>query len=324
MVPINPIQDPNLKDLNFKDPNLKDLNFKDHGNVVRCPSHLAKTPTILGIAMPQDSLINAQSPAIIHDENGDALLPDPELDPGQAANQDDVLDEQVDAELPTNAKTGFNKLLSLLPMTVFWGLAAQGVLSISRLLTSVTVGGRFGSGSEEQLGYYSSAFGVLMILVGLHEAFVTTPLTVFNQTKGEDERKSFSGNMLITSLLVIGLIAAGTGVLIAIQSGFEVLKPELGAALIAAAALAPLQLVREFSRRWLLANLDVKASAWLECFFAAVYLVVLASLVVFRQRQRDLGVRRDRMRQRGWFGGLVVHLSRPFSIHACIYVGASR
>ena len=164
-------------------------------------------------------------------------------------------------------------------MTVFWALAAQAILSITRLLTSMTVGGRFGSGSEQQLGYYSSAFGVLMLLVGLHEAFVTTPLTVFNQNRNDDQRKQFSGSMLITSVLVIGLIAAITGVLISIQSGFKILKPELGAALVAAAALAPLQLLREFSRRWLLANLKVVASAWLECFFAACYLTALFALV---------------------------------------------
>ncbi|MGB7344770.1 MAG: hypothetical protein WBD20_11175 [Pirellulaceae bacterium] len=170
-------------------------------------------------------------------------------------------------------------LISRLPMAVFWALAAQAILSITRLLTSMTVGGRFGSGSEEQLGYYSSAFGVLMILVGLHEAFVTTPLTVFNQKRSSDQRKSFSGSMLITSFLVIGVIAAVTGVLIAIQSGFQILKPELGAALVAAAALAPLQLLREFSRRWLLANLQVTASAWMECLFAICYLAALAGLV---------------------------------------------
>jgi O-antigen/teichoic acid export membrane protein len=176
-------------------------------------------------------------------------------------------------------KSGLGTLLSRLPMAVIWALGAQAILSITRLLTSMTVGGRFGSGSEEQLGYYSSAFGVLMLLVGLHEAFVTTPLTVFNQNRANSQRKQFSGSMLITSVLVIGLIAAITGVLIALQAGFQILKPELGAALVAAAALAPLQLLREFSRRWLLANLQVVASAWLECFFAACYLVALIGLV---------------------------------------------
>ena len=170
-------------------------------------------------------------------------------------------------------------LFRLIPMTLFWALAAQAVSSIMRLLTSVTVGGRFGSGSEEQLGYYSSAFGVLMILIGIHEAFVTTPLTVFNQKRDDDERKPFSGNMLITSLMVIGVIATGTGIFIAIQFGYQILKPELGLVLIAAAVLAPLQLVRELSRRWLLANMAVKESAWLEYLYAGLYLVALIGLV---------------------------------------------
>ena len=171
------------------------------------------------------------------------------------------------------------RLIDRLPMSVLWALIGQGVFSVMRLLTSVTIGGRFGSGSEEQLGYYSLAFSVLLILVALHEAFVTTPLTVFNQNKTDNERKSFSGNMLLMSFLVIGLIAAGIGLLVGLNWGFEVLKPELAAALIVATVLAPLQLVREFSRRWLLANLQVKASALLECFYAGVYLLTLLSLI---------------------------------------------
>ena len=168
-----------------------------------------------------------------------------------------------------------------IPMTVFWALAAQGILSLTRLLTSMTVGGRFGSGSESQLGYYLSAFGTLMVLVALHEAFVTTPLTVFNQSQSEKQKRIFSGNMLLASLLLIGLLGVGTGIMIALQSGFQVLKPELGAALIAATALAPFQLLREFSRRWLLANLEVKESAMFEFLFASIYLAVLASLIYF-------------------------------------------
>ena len=194
-------------------------------------------------------------------------------------------------------------------MTMFWALAAQGMSSVMRLLTSVTVGGRFGSGSEVQLGYYSSAFGVLVLLVGLHEAFVTTPLTVFNQKQPEDDRKSFSGNMLLMSLLVIGLIATVTGVLIALQSGFEILRPELGAALIAAAALAPLQLGREFSRRWLLANLAVKASAFLEALYAGIYFAILLALIYAANVSAICSICRDRMRKLHWTGNLVVSLS---------------
>ena len=85
-----------------------------------------------------------------------------------------------------------NALIKRVPMTVFWALAAQAAISISRLLTTMTVGGRFAPeegvdgklfGSAEQLGYYAVAFGVLMMIVGLHEAFVTTPLSVLCKQK---------------------------------------------------------------------------------------------------------------------------------------------
>ena len=210
----------------------------------------------------------------------DSLIDEPTIAQNSVTtNPYSVTTDPSAPQSPDEPSSARLRLLRLLPMTMFWALAAQGMSSVMRLLTSVTVGGRFGSGSEEQLGYYSNAFGVLVLLVGLHEAFVTTPLTVFNQKQSDDDRKSFSGNMLLMSLLVIGLIATVTGVLIAVQSGFGILRPELGAALIAAAALAPLQLGREFSRRWLLANLAVKASAFMEGLYAGIYFAVLMALV---------------------------------------------
>ena len=99
-------------------------------------------------------------------------------------------------------------------MTMLWALSGQAILSITRFLTSVSVGGRFapddrsvsGMGSPEQLGYYSTAFGVLMLFVAVHEAFVTTPLTVFGQAdRSEERQKTLSGSMLVSSLLLIGL-----------------------------------------------------------------------------------------------------------------------
>ena len=78
-------------------------------------------------------------------------------------------------------------------MTVFWALAAQGVVSVTRILTTVTVGGRFAPeettagvmlGSPEQLSLYYAAFGVLTVMLAMHEGFVTTPMTIFLPKQG--------------------------------------------------------------------------------------------------------------------------------------------
>ena len=96
-------------------------------------------------------------------------------------------------------------------MTVFWALLAQAVISITRILTTVTVGGRFaflapadtqGVGSPEQLSLYYAAFGVLTVMIAMHEGFVTTPMTVF--LPRQLDLKKFSGLMLLGSLSLIG------------------------------------------------------------------------------------------------------------------------
>jgi len=176
-------------------------------------------------------------------------------------------------EAQQNAEGPVRQLLALLPMTALWALLAQGILSVTRLLTSMTVGGKFspvaalGTDRNEQLGYYWIGFSTLMLVVALFEAFITTPLTVFNQQQLEKEKPRFSAQTLFAGLLLIGLIVGVSGSLIFVQFQTSYLNPGLSLALIATAILAPFQLLREFSRRWLLANLRAKESTYLEIAF---------------------------------------------------------
>ena len=176
-----------------------------------------------------------------------------------------------------------SKVIARLPVTVIWALVAQGLISVTRLLTSMTVGGRFGSGSEEQLGYYSTAFGFLMILVALFEALITTPLTIFNQRQKESDKSLFSGHMLWCAVYFLGLIFSLTAIWAIFEYQFRLLPPELAIVIFAVSILAPLQLLREFSRRWLLANLKAQPAAWFEVVFAIVFLSGL--FVMVRQDQ---------------------------------------
>lgn len=192
-----------------------------------------------------------------------------------------------DAGLPTDAGLHLDagpvrQLLALLPMTALWALVAQGILSITRLLTSMTVGGKFsavavgadakvGAEANEQLGYYVIGFSALMMVIGLFEALVTTPLTVFNQDYTAAQRPKFSGRIVTVALWLIGVIVCLVGVLILVQFQTDYLNPGLAVALLAAGLMTPFQLLREFSRRWLLANLQAMESAILEIAFAVLF-----------------------------------------------------
>ena len=172
---------------------------------------------------------------------------------------------------------------------MFWALAGQAILSVTRLITSISVGGRFdssdgsvaGMGSPEQLGYYSSAFGMLMLLIGIHEAFVTTPLTVFSQSnRNLDRQKILSGSMLISSLLLICVLVLGGAVYLFWQSTSPILDQAAAFTVAAMLLIAPLQLLREFSRRWLLANMEVRASAILEFLIATIFVTSLVGALL--------------------------------------------
>ena len=182
-------------------------------------------------------------------------------------------------------KSGFAKtLIRRLPMTVFWALFAQAVISITRILTTVTVGGRFaflapdaaGVGSPQQLSIYYAAFGVLTVLIAMHEGFVTTPMTVF--LPRQSDLKKFSGMMLLGSLCFIGVGLCFVAAWICWQYEFGGGMTDALLVISFVIVLAPLQLLREFSRRWLLANLEVKPSAGFEILFSVIFLATLFGL----------------------------------------------
>jgi O-antigen/teichoic acid export membrane protein len=177
-----------------------------------------------------------------------------------------------------------DRIRARLPWAVFWALAAQGILSITRFFSKMVVGGRFGSGEsgyggEAELAYYDAAFGILMLVMALHEALVTTPLTFFNHREKKTVEQKFAGKMLSLSLL----FSMATLVVMAIATWYQYAFGGIGQrflwAMIALTALMPLQAVKEFSKRWLLANLQARKSAMLEIVFAASFLVLIAGLI---------------------------------------------
>ncbi len=212
----------------------------------------------------------------------------------QASDENALVESAFEPPLSSSFEGGksslFSKLRTRLPVVVFWALAAQGVISLSRFLTTMTLGGRFSSGHEgvgrgslEQLGYYAGAFSALMMISAVHEAFVTTPLTVFLQSEKTGKTRSLSGSLMLGSLFV-GLLVAVAGLVLLMAKPFiAVENHNIAMVVVVVAVLAPFQFLREFSRRWLLASHQVLTSAIFEFLYVSLYLLMLAGLVCFAQ-----------------------------------------
>ncbi len=168
------------------------------------------------------------------------------------------------------------RYLHLLPMILI--MSDQAVISGTRLLSQVAVG-RWGG--PDQLGLYSIAMGVVMVMVGMQEALVTTPYTVYSPRQSNENRRRFSvGALWVQMLLMIGmtLFWAATVWVRGLQGGFT------GGVLWVMTAViwfGPFQLVREFSRRWLLAGGMLRGTLALDIASSAL-LALLLGLVVWK------------------------------------------
>ncbi len=140
--------------------------------------------------------------------------------------------------------------------------------------------GAIGLGSSAELGYYEATFGLMMLVIGIHEALITTPMTFFNHKAKTTDDQKFAGKMLIISL-VFSVLAF---VFLMAVSGYHYTNvtenPGLTITMLAATVLLPFQLIREFARRWLLADIQVKQSALIEFLFAGLFVACLAFLVL--------------------------------------------
>lgn len=152
----------------------------------------------------------------------------------------------------------------------------------------MVVGGRFGDGqagygSEAELAYYDAAFGIMLLVLALHEALITTPLTFFNHRQKKISEQAFAGRMLFLSLLfsVAGLI--GTSLVTVYQYSVVGISDRFLWAMIALSVLIPFQAVKEFARRWLLANLAIRQSTLLEFGFAICFIASVSALIFTAQ-----------------------------------------
>lgn len=141
-----------------------------------------------------------------------------------------------------------------------FAVIGQGLFSLSRFITTMVIGGRFnlnnvttGAGSKAELGHYLAYFSVLLFVMGILEAFVTTPMTYLMHSRSDQEKPKFSTFLLLiciaTSAFFLALLLLAGGVA-------QFINPNLGLFTVTAFAfLVATQFIREFFIRWLLAHL---------------------------------------------------------------------
>lgn len=197
-------------------------------------------------------------------------------------------DDFISQPAPIEKRRDFGRAIARNSGAIFWALAGQGVFSITRFFSKMVVGGRFGDGqpgygSEAELAYYDAAFGIMLLVLALHEALITTPLTFFNHRLKKISEQTFAGRMLMLSLLfsVAGLI--GTLLVTWYQASVVGISDRFLWAMIALSILIPFQSVKEFARRWLLANLAVRQSTLMELGFAACFILLVGVLIFAAQ-----------------------------------------
>ena len=181
----------------------------------------------------------------------------------------------IDADQESDQKPGF-----------IYAVIGQGLFSVSRLVTSVVIGGRFGrgelgTGSEEHLGIYLAYFSIMLLSISVLEAFVTIPMTYLMHTRRGLERKQFSSFLLLVCGMMACVASVGMlGVGCLLQFWYASISINV---LIAFCFFVVTQYVREFLVRWILARLESKQYVVVEMLYFITYVPILVGLLFLQQ-----------------------------------------
>ncbi len=187
-----------------------------------------------------------------------------------------LLSREPNLPLPFHNRSGLLfQLVRHWPLLVV--LLDQAVISGTRLLVQMGVGR---SGGPEQLGLFGAAMGIVMVMLGFQEALITTPYTVFSPAReANGTRREFAWGALRLGLIVLVVMLAIWAGMMGWRS-FSGTWPA-GWLIIGVALLwfAPFQLLREFGRRWMLANQVRQATLVLDAVVSLILLVALGAMM---------------------------------------------
>ena len=165
-----------------------------------------------------------------------------------------------------------------------FAIIGQGLFSLSRFITTMVIGGRFnmndvstGAGSKAELGHYLAYFSVLLFVMGILEAFVTTPMTYLMHNRRDQEKPQFS-----TFLLLVCIAASAFFLALLLLAGgvAQFINPSLGLFTVTAFAfLVATQFMREFFIRWLLAHLKTGHYVAYELAYFLVFVLATGLII---------------------------------------------
>ncbi len=164
-------------------------------------------------------------------------------------------------------------LFRLMALPIVLVMFDQALVSGARLMTQVAVAKNTPAG-QPGLGFYVSAFGFVVLLLTYLESFVTTPVNVFLPRQSTEQRGSFFAGAIRLTFLVIVLsisICVAAYFLMSLFASRAVNRPIA----LTLAWYLPCHMLREFSRRWLLATHRIRYLIVLDVVSSVVLAVLL-------------------------------------------------
>jgi len=149
------------------------------------------------------------------------------------------------------------------------GVFDQGVVSATNFITGLVIGR---VGGAEELGRYTLAFSLLVLLCAVMDSLVAAPYTILWERIPGSRRREYGGNVLLQfGVLLLALEAACVLLAVAAPGGSLL-------AIVLALAI-PGVLLRHFARRHAFANLKSSEALLLDGALAVFHLLGLAVLV---------------------------------------------
>ncbi|HEX3997176.1 MAG TPA: lipopolysaccharide biosynthesis protein [Pirellulales bacterium] len=155
-------------------------------------------------------------------------------------------------------------------------LADQVIVSGASFFTTVLIGRICG---PRELGFYSLAFAIVVLLYTVQQSVVTVPYTIYVHRLPREVRRDYSGGILAHCGLLAMASAAGlacAAVLGMLGVGPAELTPVFGVL----AATVPFLLLRDFGRRLAFADLRINRAFWLDAVVVGLQLLLVGGLAV--------------------------------------------